>query len=59
MDRQWFMDDEFETPLPEAVSKACARVYGTGDLGIDFAQGLAAFLAIEYARQSLVESLCE
>jgi hypothetical protein len=44
--KQWFMDDEFETPLPPEVAAECARVYGRGEVGVDFAQGLAAFLAI-------------
>lgn len=44
MTRQWFMDEEFDLPLPEWLSDDCARFYGTGDIGINFAQGLASFL---------------
>ena len=55
--RQWFWDDEFETPLPPSVAEECARVYGRGRIGVDFAQSLAAFLAIRESAAILTEAL--
>lgn len=52
-DRQWFqVEDEmdgtvFDVDLPEDVSEAVRQFYGSGDLGIDFAQMLASFLACQ------------
>lgn len=43
-DRQWYMDDEFEVPMPEWLAAECKQFYGTSQVGIDFAQGLASFL---------------
>lgn len=57
MTRQWFMDDEFDTPLPEALSAECARVYGRGPVGVGFAQGLAAFLAIPQSHAVMVDAM--
>lgn len=50
---QWFHDEEFDTPLPEVLSTAVAKCYGTGPLGVDFAQGLAAFMDIDYGLDAL------
>ncbi len=44
--KDWFMDDEFDTPLPPKVSAEAKRIYGSGGVGVDFAQALACFLAI-------------
>lgn len=45
--KQWFMDDEFDIPLPEWLSEECRQFYGEGEFGIDFAQGLASFLHVK------------
>lgn len=42
--RQWFESDEFECPLPQWLADECAQFYGTGQIGVDFAQCLASFL---------------
>jgi hypothetical protein len=41
---QWFMDDEFKTPLPPVLAAEILRFYGSGPVGVNFAQCLAAFL---------------
>lgn len=57
MEAEWFMDDEFVTPLPGKLSEEVGRVFGRGQVGINFAQALAAFLAIPESRATLKEAL--
>lgn len=56
-DTEWFTDDEFQTPLPAELSLTVARFYGTGNVGISFAQGLAAFLDIDHNRDVMMSAL--
>lgn len=49
----WYMDDEFTTPMPPELAEECGRFYGRGPVGIDFAQMLAAFLAVDQCRTIL------
>jgi hypothetical protein len=55
----WYMDDEFDTQLPEALADEIARFYGTGQIGIDFAQMLAAFIAVPECRTILRNALSD
>lgn len=52
--KQWFHDDEFNCPLPSEVAESIAQFYGTGDVGMSFAQMLASFLAYQHRGWVLV-----
>ncbi len=51
--------DRFDTPMAPALADECARFYGTGEVGRNFAQCLAAFLAVDQCRSILLAALTE
>lgn len=58
-DSQWFQDGEFHTQLPKKLSEAVAKFYGKGLVGTEFAQGLATFIATDWTKTALVDSLSD
>lgn len=56
-DPNWFHDEEFHETLPLDLSLEVARFYGTGEAGIDFAQGLASFMASPKSLNALREAV--